>query len=62
MTNAQLQNIYITASVVSHEVGLRAVWNAGWHAKAGTTPNAGSPDESLRATAPTAVVTIKKGK
>ena len=60
MTNAQMLKIYTDNLGSTHIAALRAVWNAGWHAAKGTTPTATSPDKSMRATVPTATVTVAK--
>ena len=59
MNNQQIEAVYQSASGLSHAAGLRAVYNAGWCAKAGETPSAGTVDASDSQAAPTAYVKPK---
>lgn len=56
MTNADMEKIYQSASGLSHAAGLRAVFNAGWCAKAGETPSGTTVDASDLQAAPSAYV------
>ena len=59
MTNPQLEAIYQSAIGISHDAGLRAVYNAGYYAHAGITPDAGTLEQSAIQSAPTAYVKLK---
>lgn len=60
MTNDQISEIYRLGNRDGHIAGLRSVWNAGWYEAKGTTPTAGSADQSVTVTKPVAVVQAKK--
>lgn len=59
MTNQDLEAIYTSAVGISHQAGLREVFNAGYYAHAGITPNANTPDAAATATPPTSYVKLK---
>jgi hypothetical protein len=60
MTNLQLEAIYNSGISQSHIAALKTVYNAGYYAHAGVTPNDSTPDVVSTQTAPTAYVKPKK--
>jgi hypothetical protein len=59
LTNQDLEAIYNAGIGISHQAGLREVFNAGYYSHAGITPGATTQDAVPTATAPTAVVKLK---
>lgn len=56
MTDDELEATYKANIGISHLTALRAVFTQGHYAGAGVTPSATSPDKSLTAAKPAAVV------
>lgn len=57
MTNAHLLEVFKANIGTSLLAALRGVWNAGYYEAKGVVPTASSPDKSMDAAKPTAVLT-----
>lgn len=60
MTDDQVENIFKSNIGDDLRCALRGVWNAGYYEGAAITPSAASPDKSLTAAKPVAVLVVKK--
>lgn len=58
MTSTDIEAVYKANLVLGHQAALRAVFNSGYCAHAGTTFGATTADQSFAAAAPAAVLQL----